>query len=137
MKNIINAIGINTVDFINGRKGEFRAVVKCKAGFFTIAESKDRYTSGAQVLNSFQKGALQTVEFKAEGSDNWLTVFALKGKKVVLIDSEILAELEVGTINCYFLKTNLYSQAQYAAVKATTWASKAFVMNEPKEIVLA
>jgi len=137
MKNIINAIGINTVDFINGRKGEFRAVVKCRAGFFTVVESAGRYTTGAQVLNSFQKGALQTVEFKAKGTDTWLTVFALKGKKVVLIDSDILAELEVGTINCYFLKTNLYSQAQYAAVKATSWASKAFVMNEPKEIILA
>lgn len=129
MKNIINAIGINTVEFINGRQGEFRAVVKCKAGFFTVAESKGHYTSGAQVLNSFKKGALQTVEFKPEGTDHWLTVFALKGKKVVVIDSEILAELEVGTINCYFLKTNLYSQLQYAAVKAKTWADKAFVMN--------
>lgn len=137
MKNIINVTGVNQVEFINGRKGEFRAVVKCKAGFFTIAETKGRYTTGAQVLNSFKKGALQTVEFKAEGSENWLTVFALKGKKVMLIDSEILAELEVGTINCYFLNTNLYSQAQYAAVKAKTWACKAFVMNEPKEIVLA
>ena len=137
MKNIINVVGVNTVDFIKGRKGTFRAVVKCKAGFFTVVDLEGRHETGAQVLNSFKKGALQTVEFKAEGSKYWVTVFALKGKKVVLIDNEILADLEVGTINCYFLNTNLYSQTQYAAVKATTWASKAFVMNEPKEIVLA
>lgn len=129
MKNIINVTGVSTVDFIQGRSGEFRAVVKCRAGFFTVVDLGTRHKTGAAVLNSFKKGALQTVEFKAEGSDNWLTVFALKGKNVMLIDSDILADLEVGTINCYFLKTNLYSQAQYAAVKAKTWACKAFVMN--------
>lgn len=137
MKNIINVTGVHTVDFIQGRKGEFRAVVKCRAGFFTVVDLKDRHKTGASVLNGFKKGALQTVEFKAEGSENWLTVFALKGKKVMLIDSDILADLEVGTINCYFLNTNLYSQMQYAAVKAKTWACKAFVMNEPKEVVVA
>lgn len=137
MNNIINVTGVNQVEFINGRKGEFRAVVKCRAGFFTVVDLKDRFKTGAGVLNNFKKGALQTVEFKPEGTENWLTVFALKGKKVMLIDSEILAELEVGTINCNFLNTNLYSQAQYAAVKARTWACKAFVMNEPKEVVLA
>ena len=38
MKNIINAIGINTVDFIQGRKGTYQAIVKVQAGFMTAYE---------------------------------------------------------------------------------------------------
>jgi hypothetical protein len=37
----------------------------------------------------------------AEGGQHWLTVFARKGKKVVVIDEEILKGLTVGTINSY------------------------------------
>ena len=47
----------------------------------------------------------------------------------MLVDQQVLETLEVGTINQLFFTTNLYSQLQYAAVKAKTWADKAFVMN--------
>ena len=49
-----------------------------------------------------------------------------------MIDEAILADLTVGTINSMFYNTNLYSQAQYQAVGAKTWADKAFafVQNE-------
>ena len=80
----------------------------------------------------FKKGALQTTEVQIEGSDYWFTVFARAGKKVYLIDEAILEDLTVGTINAYFNNTNLYNQAQYNEVNAATWASKAYVMNEPK-----
>ena len=52
-----------------------------------------------------------------------------KFRSGALIDQEILETLEVGTINQLFYNTNLYNQLQYAAVKAKTWADKAFVMN--------
>jgi hypothetical protein len=125
MKNIINAIGINTVDFIQGRKGTYQAIVKVQAGFMSAYEVGTELPS----LNRWKKGALQTIQFRVEGSNAWLTVFARKGSKIVLVDQEILETLEVGTINQLFFNTNLYSQLQYAAVKAKTWADKAFVMN--------
>ncbi len=83
----------------------------------------------AQLLSSWKKGSLQTIQFMAEGGQHWLTVFARKGKKVVVIDEEILEGLTVGAINSYWIDTNLYSQKQYAYVNAKNWACKAFVMN--------
>ena len=49
-----------------------------------------------------------------------------------MIDEVILADLTVGTINSLFYNTELYSQSQYKAVNSATWASMAYVMNEPK-----
>ena len=134
-QNIINIIGINTVSFIKGRKGQFRAVVKTKAGYLTIVDfhkwDHERYSNNpASILDSFNKGSLQTVEFKPEGDNNsWLTIFARKGKKIVVIDQDILRNLKVGTINPMFHDTNLYSQEQYKAVNAQTWDSYGFIMN--------
>lgn len=128
MSNIINTTKLNSVNFIRGRKGSFRSVVKVKAGFYTIVEN-ERATNVMSVFNGYKKGALQTIEFKADGSDVWLSVFALKGKKVMLIDEEILMNVTVGDINSMFMNTNLYSQEQYKSVNAKTWADKAYVMN--------
>lgn len=132
---ITNLTGINETDFIKGRKGEFRVIVKVQAGFMTVVECREHQnefysTRPAQVLADYKKGALQTVEFKAEGTNNFLTVFARKGNKVVLADREILRDLEVGTINQLWSNTNLYDQRQYAAVGAKTWADLAFVKKE-------
>lgn len=137
MDNIINISRLHTTDYIKGNKGQFRAISKVKAGFMTTVDfnqhtnetfSKDP----SQVLGWFKKGALQTVEFKAEGSNYWLTVFARVGKKIKLVDQDILKGLKVGTINSLWSNTELYSQSQYTAVKAKNWDSMAFVMNEEK-----
>jgi hypothetical protein len=40
----------------------------------------------------------------------------------------------VGDINQALHNTALYSQGQYEAVNAKTWADKAYVMNEVKEV---
>jgi hypothetical protein len=79
----------------------------------------------------FKKGGLATIEFQGDDfkSDAWLTVFAMKGKKCMVIDEAILIDLTVGTINSFWIDTNLYSQVQYAFVNAKNWACKAFVMN--------
>lgn len=135
MSSIINTLGISTANFINGQKGSYRMIVKCQAGFMTVSEGPVNNDMAnehgpANLLSGWKKGSLQTIQFKAEGGQYWLTVFAMKGKKVVVIDEDILKGLTVGTINQYFSNTNLYSQRQYEAVKASNWASKAFVMNE-------
>ena len=116
---------LNVVDFIQGRKGTYQAIVKVQAGFMTAYEVGSELPS----LNRWKKGALQTLQFQPEGSKAWLTIFARKGTKIVLADKELLETIEVGTINQLFYNTNLYNQDQYKAVNAKTWADKAFSQN--------
>jgi hypothetical protein len=147
MKNhFFNTNNIHSVDFIQGRSGEYRAIVKVKAGFMTIVddlgiqckwESGARWKSALSVFKSFKKGALQTIEFKAEGSENWLTVFARSGNKVKLMDEQMFMTMQVGDINQDWSNTNLYSQTNYALAGAKTWADLAFALNESKEAVAA
>ena len=138
MKNIINTIGLNTVNFIKGQKGEFRVVSKVKAGFMSVVEfnefTNELFSNDpSQVLGWFKKGAIQTVEFNAEGSKYWLTVFARVGKKIKMVDEDILRGLKVGVVNPLFSNTDLYSQYQYQSVNAKTWDSFAFVTNDKQE----
>jgi len=138
MTQIINTTTISEVDFINGQKGEYRAIVKVKAGFVTVVDdlgSTANWSTGPQwksaidVFRGFKKGALQTIQFRAEGSKIWLTVFARSGNKIRLMDTELFRDMEVGDINQNWSNTNLYGQKQYGMVNAKTWASKAFVKN--------
>jgi hypothetical protein len=123
MTNLVKDLSV--VDVIQGRKGTYQAIVKVQAGFMTAYEVGSELPS----LNRWKKGALQTLQFQPEGSKAWLTIFARKGTKIVLADKELLETIEVGTINQLFYNTNLYSQAQYEAVNAKTWADKAFSQN--------
>jgi hypothetical protein len=130
---------LSCVDFINKRKGTFRAIVKVKAGFMTVVDDlgieanwgRKDWNSAIDVFRSFKKGALQSIQFKPDNVDTagWLTIFARTGNKVKLIDNELLASLEVGDINQDWSNTNLYNQNQYKAVNAKFWACKAFVKN--------
>lgn len=124
---IFNTTNINEVDFIQGRKGEYRAIVKCRAGFMTVSDNAG--TSAIDAFRGYKKGALQSIQFKAEGTDHWLTVFAFKGKKVVLMDKQMFMDMEVGDINQNYSNTNLYSQENYKLAGAKTWADKAFIKN--------
>jgi hypothetical protein len=135
---IINSERINQTDFIQGRKGEFRAIVKVKAGFMTVVDdlgiqaswqNGPEWKKAIDVFRGFKKGALQTIQFKAEGSNTWLTVFARKGNKIILMDTELFLTMEVGDINQNWSNTNLYSQNNYRLAGAKTWADKAFVKN--------
>jgi len=142
---ISNATGISMVDFITGRVGEFRAIVKVQAGFMTTVgdigiecnyESGARWKSALDVFRGFKKGALQTIEFKAYGSKHWITVFARKGNKIVLMDLDLFSTLTVGDINQNWTNTNLYSQTNYANSNAKTWADLAFKLNETKGYII-
>jgi len=123
---INNIKDLSVVNFIREQKGTFQAIVKVPAGFYTA------YVLGCELPNPnrWKKGALQTVQFQPENSDAWLTVFARKGNKVIIMDEQIAEQLEVGTVNQLFYNTNLMDQAQYRAVGAKTWADKVFVLNE-------
>jgi hypothetical protein len=123
---INNIKGLSVVDYIGEDKGLFQAVIKVPAGFMVAYEIGSDLPS----LNRWKKGTLQTLQFKREGSPAWLTVFAKKGNKVVVIDRALAEQLEVGTVNQLFYNTNLMDQVQYKAVNAKTWADKVFVLNE-------
>ena len=139
MPKLIKATDIHTVNHIaNYTAGKFRMVVKCRAGFMTVVDCRDFdnvaiMKNPAQAINSYKKGVLHTVEFCPEGLDFYVTVFAKKGKKIVFIDETILASLTVADINNGWENTNLYSQTQYKAVNAKTWADNAFVSNTHPE----
>jgi len=126
MTNLIKSV--NVVDFIQGRKGTYRAIVKVQAGFYSSVNCESINTL-AGVVSRFKKGALQTVEFIPEGADYPLTVFAKKGKNIILADEALLKEMTVGDINGLYYDSNLMDHVQYKAVNAKTWADKAFVIN--------
>lgn len=121
-----NIKGLQLADFIGERKGKFQAIVKVPAGFMSA------YEIGSELpnLSRWKKGALQTIQFQPEGSKAWLTVFARKGNKVIVMDKKIAETVTVETINQLFYNTNLMDQEQYKAVGARTWADKVFVINE-------
>ena len=123
---MINTIKeLTVVTWIENREGTFQAITKVPAGFMVATEIGSQVPS----LSRWKKGALQTIQFKAQGVDHWITVFARKGTKVVLIDQKIAEKIEVGTINQLFYNTNLMDQEQYQAVNAKTWADKVFLLN--------
>ena len=128
---------LNRTDYINNQEGEYRAIVKVQAGWMTVVDDlglqanwgKKQWNSARDVFRGFKRGALQSIQFQPEGTNSWLTVFAKVGTKIKLIDNALLASLEVGDINQNWSNSNLYSQAQYAAVVSKTWADKAYVKN--------
>ena len=85
-------------------------------------------------MSAYKKGALHSVEYKPAGSDNFFTVFAKKGNKVILMDEAIMRGLDVGCINQLWFNTNLMDMNQYKAVNSKSWASMAFVMNDTVEV---
>ena len=130
---------LSRVEFVNGQVGTYRAIVKVKAGFVTVVDDlgiqanwgKKHWNSAIDVFRNFKKGALQTIQFKADNSRgaDWITVFARVGNKIKLIDDSLLADLKIGDINQDWSNTNLYNQNQYQAVGGKTWADNAFITN--------
>ena len=88
---MVNKIkGLTVVDFIGGRKGIFQAITKVPAGFMIATEIGSELPS----LNRWKKGALQTIQFKAEGTSHWTTGFAKKGTRVILLDQALAETIE-------------------------------------------
>ena len=135
-KNIIDVIGISSVDILSKyKKGKFRHIVKVKAGWTTCSDARGFDNTRMldypeSIISGYKKGSLQTVEFCPDGSDYYLTVFARVGKSIKIMDESIMANLTVGTVNSIYDNTILRNPLQMESVKASTWASNAFVMNE-------
>ena len=128
---------MTVVDFMKGRKGEFRFVLKGGNGF-SISHASPTMNATFNMdlemtLALGKKGVVQTVEFKAEDGEYWLPIFKRKGKKIQ-IDRELLNVLTVGTINSLFQNTELYNQTQYKLNGAKTWADLAYGKNEVEAI---
>jgi len=106
--------------------GEYTIVTKCKAGFASVSTVKA--SSPYEVFRRYKKGAIMNISFNS--GSNRFTVYARTGKKV-WAGEELLREITVGDINDggVMYKTSLYSQEQYQAVNAKSWADKAYVMN--------
>ena len=146
MNKIINTTDIRTVNIINcdhyeATPGKFRFIAKCRAGYFSCNDARDfddarLYANPASVMSAYKKGALHSVEYKPAGSDNFFTVFAKKGNKVILMDEAIMRGLDVGCINGLWYNTNLMDMNQYKVVNASSWASKAFTKNTTKHVTV-
>jgi hypothetical protein len=140
MGQLINVNGIHTVKYLDDYSaGKFRFISKSRSGMFTVVDARPgdnaRYLNNLEgLLTAYKKGALYSVEFCPEGGDYYLTVFARVGKKIRLIDEEILKSLTVGTINAYWYDTNLHSQEQYTAVGAANWSHRAYVDNRKQSV---
>ena len=138
MTNLINTTNIHTVNYINDRTiTRVRSVVKTRLGM-TVCDARDfdmpRFNKHPEsLITNYKKGTLQTVQVELDNSGHFLTVFSRTGKTVKLIEDAILRELTVGTINSLYYNTNLYSSEQYRAVEAKSWASKAYIANQPLE----
>jgi hypothetical protein len=132
----------NTEFLSKYQAGQFRFIVKCRAGFMTVVDAREwdnkNYMKHPEtIISGYKKGALQSVQFQPEGTDIWLTVFARTGKKIKVIDSVILNSVTVGTINCYWINTELYNQDAYRLNGAKTWADKAYSPNPEKAAEIA
>jgi hypothetical protein len=80
---------------------QYRIIIKCKAGFLTVVDRVAE--SPLQCLKTFFPSAIQTIEEKY--AENYLTVFALKGSKVLIASKDIY---ESGEIQKHWSKTNMF-----------------------------
>ena len=131
MKNVVIAQrnrDLNVFEFLGEEycgAGKYRVITKCRAGF--MVTSVVEVEGAIQAFRRFKPKAIQSIA-RIKGEHEF-TVFARAGKKIWIAE-EMLEQFTVGDINQDLTNTALYSQQQYQAVKATNWASKAYVMNE-------
>ena len=130
---ILNRRELTVLDYFHDKtdeiyrhgKGTYRVITKCKAGFMVSSEVEA--DSPIAAFRRYKAKAIQSIAF-VTGYGVDYTVFARSGKKI-WATKEFLSEVTVGDINQDLSNTALYSQVQYAAVNAKTWACKAYVMN--------
>ena len=108
--------------------GKYIVVTKCRAGYpvTSVIEASSPY----QVFRRYQTGAILNISFMNQNVNHNFTIYARQGKKV-WIAPELAKDITVGDINDgkVMSGTSLYSQDQYQAVNAKTWASKVFIQN--------
>ena len=138
MKNVIIAPGnrdlkvLSFMDKFVAGEGTYRVITKCQAGY--MVSSDVEASSAIQAFRRYKPKAIQSIAYILNGGHP-ITVFARSGKKVWASEC-FLREVEVADINQDLYNTALYSQNQYAAVNAKSWASKAYVMNESNQEII-
>jgi len=120
----LTVLGFND-GFVAG-EGTYRVITKCRAGFMVTSDIETN--SAISAFRRYKPKAIQSIAFMLNGGHP-ITVYARAGKKVWASEC-FLSEVTVGDINQDLTNTALYDQHQYQAVKAKTWASKAYVVNE-------
>ena len=103
---------------------DYRVVTKCRAGFMTISDGKSTLQN---LVNRYQKNALQTIEIKSLKSDIFLTALALKANKFVTVANCILENIEIGTIHSSFPK--MADHGHWKAIGSKTWADNAYSLE--------
>jgi len=123
---------ITVKNAIRGRRGTYRAITKIN-GFFTTV-TRNEWENIYDVFSTYiRKGVLQTIEFTPEDSNISVIVFAMKGKKCIVMDKELAEMITIGDVcdsKGAWSSTNLYNQEQIKTVNASSWSSKVFVVNE-------
>jgi len=86
---IINMIGLKTVDYIQGRPGKYQAITWNK--YTGMGLNNHPYAKNASdVLRAYKKDVLQSIIFIPDTHDHPFTVFSRKGKKIMTIDVELI-----------------------------------------------
>lgn len=125
---VMDYLKSNDDEILRHGKGVYRVITKCQAGF--LVSSDIEADSPIAAFRRYKPKAIQSIAYVTNYGA--LTVFARSGKKV-WASREFLSEITVGDINQALSNTGLYSQMQYIAVNAKTWADKAYVINEDVE----
>ena len=128
--NVIKRQGLTIMPALENTNvcGTFVVVTKCRAGYPAISTVEGN--SPYEAFRRYKTGAIMNISFVSKSGFHFM-MYARVGKKVWM--NEAIAEkLTVGDINdgSVMSNTSLYSQTQYQAVNAKTWADKVFVMNE-------
>lgn len=71
----------------NQTKRNYRVVIKCQGGFFTVVDKEAN--SPLDCLRSFKPKFVHTIEEKSLTSEHYFTVFALKGSSVHIASKDI------------------------------------------------
>ncbi len=99
---------------------EYRAIIKCVAGFLTISENKGKLS---QIATQWKKNSLHTLEVKNQYG-NYQIVLAMKGGKFYIMDKAIVETLTVGDIHSTFPK--MADHNHWKAIGSKTWADPAY-----------
>jgi hypothetical protein len=126
---VMDFLNNNEDEILRHGKGTYRVITKCQAGF--MCSSDVEADSPIAAFRRYKPKAIQSIAYITKYGP--ITVFARSGKKV-WASREFLSDVTVGDINQALSNTGLYSQSQYNAVNAKTWADKAYVMNEEKSL---
>jgi hypothetical protein len=99
---------------------EYRAIIKCMAGFLTIVEGKGKLS---QIATRWEKNRLHTIEVKNQYG-NYQIVLTMKGGKFYIIEKSIIESLTVGDVHSSFPK--MADHGHWKNIGSKTWADPAY-----------